>query len=624
MDLSGTFTPLLILVTLAAVVPILLYRFKQLSVPIVVGEIVAGVIIGRSGFGLVPSDHVVINFLAEFGLVFLMFLSGMEVDFSNLGSFQVRQRNGQGRGWGPVQLGILSFVLTLVVSGVISVWLMRLGLIQSVWMMALILSTTSLGVVLPVLKENGYIGNRYGQSLLMAALIADFATMLLITIYVAVRSQGPTLDVLLILILFAVFFAFYHFGMVFFSRVKAVRRIMEELSHATAQIKVRIAIAIMLMFVVLSENLGTEIILGAFLAGAMLSLLRTPDDNRTISQLESIGFGFLIPIFFIKVGVDFNLPALFASRESIVLLPLLLLAALLVKVLPALIFRFAFSLKESLAAGILLSARLSLIIAASAIGTRLGVISDTVNSAIILVAIFTVTLTPMIFSHVIPRQEKSRRRSVIVFGMSALGLQVAQQLKDHGEKVLTIDPDSNQVETARRHGFKSNVFFLQNPEAEVAEWLQESNTLICTHEDSDLCYRVCLVARKTYDIRHLVVRVQDPNDLLRFEQLGVNTMNAALDSAAVLVMLARNPATYSLLTRTDDNKDVREVNIGCCRYVGMALKDLRLPGDVLVLALRRGGELLVPHGNTKLEQGDYLTLVGSLECVSTAQQMFNE
>ena len=622
MELTDTFTPLLILVVLAALVPIVLHRFRQWSVPIVVGEIIAGVIIGRSGFGLVPSDHVVINFLAEFGLVFLMFLSGMEIDFSSLGMLQNGRKNGHKTAWGPVQIGVVSFILTLVVSDLISILFTKMGLIQSPWMMSLILSTTSLGVVLPVLKECGYLGKRYGQTLLIAALIADFATMLLITVYVAVRSRGLTLEVLLVLFLFIAFFAFYHFGTIFFNHVTAVRRIMDELSHATAQIKIRIAIAIMLMFVVLSEVLGAEIILGAFLAGAMLALLRTKDDNHAISQLESFGFGFLIPIFFIKVGVDFNLPALLSSRQSLVLLPLLLLAALLVKIIPALVFRTVFSPKETLAAGVLLSARLSLIIAASAIGTRLGVISSTVNSAIILVAIVTVTLAPMIFNRIIPRLEKIQRRSVIVFGMSTWGLQVAQQLKGHGEKVLTVDPDQARVKAATNHGFRSVVSCLRNPEPEVAEWLHESNTLVCAHEDIDLCYQVCKIARKQYDIQHLVVRVQDPIDLPRFEQLGVYTMNTAIDSATLMVMLARNPGTYQLLTRTDDDKDVREVNIGCCRYVGMAIKDLNLPGDVLVLALHRAGDFIVPHGYTRLEENDVITLVGSLECLSTAQSMF--
>jgi Kef-type K+ transport system membrane component KefB len=181
-----------------------------------------------------------------------------------------------------------------------------------------------------------------------------------------------------------------------------VRQALEELSHATAQIKVRLAFTMMLTFVVLSETLGAELILGAFLAGAIVSLLRRPEDAELVGQLHSIGFGFVIPIFFIMVGVDLDLTSLINSWEALVLAFFLLLAAIIVKFLPALTFRLAFNWRESLGAGALLSARLSLIIAASAISLRLGIISDALNAAIIVVAIITVIVCPPLFYRIVP------------------------------------------------------------------------------------------------------------------------------------------------------------------------------------------------------------------------------
>ena len=189
MEESYSFVPLLIVIFLAALVPIILSRFKKLSLPIVVGELIIGIIIGRSGFGIIQHHDPVLDLLSEFGFVFLMFLSGMEIDFSSLGSFKPVTKGKISRQLGPLQLGIISFLFTIILSAVIGFVFFKFELVQNPWMMALILSTTSLGVVVPVLKEKGINNGSYGQSLLVSALIADFVTMFLITVLVAVLSS---------------------------------------------------------------------------------------------------------------------------------------------------------------------------------------------------------------------------------------------------------------------------------------------------------------------------------------------------------------------------------------------------------------------------------------------------
>lgn len=267
--------------------------------------------------------------------------------------------------------------------------------------MGLILSTTALGVVVPILKEAGLNQSLYGQTILLATVIADFVTMFLISVLVAVISRGLTAEILLVFLLFVAFFFAARFGS-FLSRIESLQRIIQELSHATAQIKVRAAFSTLLIFVVLAEKLGIEIIVGAFLAGAIVALLRTPEDKALASQLEAIGFGFFIPIFFIMVGVDFNLPALLSSSGALLSVPLLLTAAIAVKIIPALVFRLNHTWREAFAAGILMCPRLSLIIAAAAIGEKLGIIDESVNAAIVLVAVVTVTASPLAFLRVHP------------------------------------------------------------------------------------------------------------------------------------------------------------------------------------------------------------------------------
>jgi Kef-type K+ transport system membrane component KefB/Trk K+ transport system NAD-binding subunit len=623
MEETRSFIPLLLVVFLAFLVPIVLSRFKKLRLPIVVGEILVGIIIGRSGFGWVQHHDPALDLLAEFGFVFLMFLSGMEIDFSNLRLHrsQTPQKKIERRQLSPLTIGGLSFGLTMLISGMVGYSLYRLGYVSDIWMMALILSTTSLGVVVPVLKERGLSTGRYGQTLLVAALIADFATMLLITVDVAVLSHGLTFDILLIGILFVAFFFMYRFGNVFFNQIPGVRRVLEELSHATAQIKVRAAFTMMLVFVVLAEVLGAEIILGAFLAGAIVSLLKRPEDEELSHQLESIGFGFFIPIFFIMVGVNFNLQALLESSEALMLVPFLVLAAFAVKILPALVFKLNFTWRETFGAGALLSARLSLIIAASAIGLRLGVISEAINADIILVAIITVTVAPLIFLRIIPETEADEVRPVIVVGAGLLGLQVAEQLVAHGEPVVLIDPDDERIQRARERGFDAVTGRAEQYDSVTEPYLDRAKSLVCIHADIERNFRVCERARTTYGIDHVVTRITDPGEIHRFDQLSVTTMNAAMDQAVLLGLLARNPAAYELLTRTDDDKEVCEVAVFNPQFLDKPLRQVDLPGDLLVLAVRREGELVVPHGDTRLSAGDQVTLLGGCDCVEVTREM---
>ncbi|MEJ2559726.1 MAG: cation:proton antiporter, partial [Anaerolineae bacterium] len=296
------FLSLLLITALAAFVPLLASRLRRLRVPIVVGEILAGIIVGQSGLNLIEPSPA-LDFLATFGFTYLMFLSGLEVDFAAL----LALRNRVNGGWltNPLVLGLAVFVLTVAGGLVVALGLTRVGLIQNPLIMALILSTTSLGIVVPVLKERSLTGSQYGQSLLISALVADFVTLLLISVVVAVISHGLTFELLLVLLLLGAFATIARVGQLAAGDAR-LRRLVEELSHATAQIRVRGAFALMVAFIVLAEWLGTEIILGAFLAGAIISLLAGREGSELHMKMEAMGIGFFVPIFFIMVGVRFD------------------------------------------------------------------------------------------------------------------------------------------------------------------------------------------------------------------------------------------------------------------------------------------------------------------------------
>ncbi len=406
MQETQNFIPLLIVTTVALITVFISLKIRVMRVPIVVGEIIMGIIIGQSGLGLIPKDPGPwLHFLSLFGFTVLMFLSGLEINFNavmkNIPSY-TSSGTGTGKKLGSnLRLGFFNFGISLLLSFFFSLLLLRLGMIQSPYIMALILSTTSVGIVVPLLKERGEINSGFGQALLLSAVIADFFTMFLITIVVAVIARGRvTIDVVVIAFLFIAFFIVVLLGRMF-KRNRGVMKFYREGATATAQIRVRSAMTVMLFFIVLSQLTGTEIILGAFLAGAVVSLLSEPGGGRLGMKLDAIGYGFLIPYFFIMVGARFDIRALFSSGSSLLLVPVLVAVAFLVKLGPALLFRKKYGTRHALAGGFLLSSRLSLIIAAAAIGLEMESITPSVHSAIILVAVITCLVSPILYSRIL-------------------------------------------------------------------------------------------------------------------------------------------------------------------------------------------------------------------------------
>ena len=381
-------SPYILLLTIAGfafVIPILSGR---IGVPAVVGEIICGILLGALGLSVEGEEQIIIDFLASFGLIFLMFLVGMEIDFSII----------ETRGPKSFIIGFFMFLFTIAISAYL---MSRLGYFDSQYQYqykygifaVLLLSSSAVGLTVPTIKELGMLKTDYGQTILVSAFIADFATVLLITVYTLYLQKGLTMEMLMIAVVFILFFAVYQLGKL------AIWHYPERLSawfksDLPSEIGVRASFALLLVFVALSEIANVEAVLGAFLAGVMLSLLFR---GGTIleQKLYGIGYGFLIPIFFINVGMQFDIGAL--AKGGIYLLPTLLIVALTVKIVPSLLFIIWHSLRESIAAGILLSSRLSLIIAMAAIGLELHLIDKAMESAIILLALITSIICPTVF-----------------------------------------------------------------------------------------------------------------------------------------------------------------------------------------------------------------------------------
>lgn len=619
MDHHSPFVPLLLITLLAVVVPIIVHRMRTVvRLPIVVGEIVAGILIGQSGFGLVEQTAI-LDFLAEFGFTFLMFLSGLELNFDLLAA-GAATAGGTRRWQRPIPLALISFSLTVLLAILIGLGVVSAGLARNPILMGLIMSTTSLGIVVPVLKERRLTSSAYGQIVLVSALISDFVTLLLLSVAIAIASSGLSLDLLLFMVLLAAFAAAAKIGL-WASRVPVLSLIVKELSHATAQIHVRGALALMVSWAVLAESLGVEVILGAFLAGAIISLTSRGHEHELREKLDAIGYGFFIPIFFIMVGARFDLGALLASPSAILLVPLLIIAAYLVKLLPAMLLRTLFPWRETLAAGVLLSSRLSLIVAASAIALDLEMISSATNSAIILVAVVTCTLSPVLFTRLLPAKQSKRRRGVIILGTEPLAELVGGRLRQHGEQVTFIGRDEGMLRQLNEAGYR--VVFGSPGEEHVLEQAGagEARALVALTNDPAIVIHVCRLARERYQIPTIVARADDPLLVQDLHTLQVQVVQPALATALALEGALHFPAAFNMLLDKSDDVDVIDVPLHNPMLAGQALRRVRLPGNALVLGIRRGsrGEVVVPHGDTVLELGDVLMLVGSPSSLHEAQ-----
>ncbi len=611
---STGFLPLLLVLFLAFVVPLLLARFRR--IPVVVGEIVAGIIIGHSGFNLVGANPT-LEVMSDIGLAFLMFLAGMEIDFSKL--FPPREKNQAAAGPNLPAQAFLVYLLTLVLAVPGGFLLTRWGLEGDPFLLAFVLSATSLGVLLPVLKERGLMQKPSGQLVFLTALLADFVTVLLLTVYIITLDRGLDPEIFSLGLLFVAFFLAYRFGLRF-TRIPGVRNLVEELSQATVQLKVRGAIAILMGFVVLAELLGAELILGAFLGGMVISLIKAPQDTDLVHKLEAFGFGFFIPVFFIMAGVELDLGALFESPTSLALLPVLFVVALVIKIVPALLFRRTLSWRETLTGALLLNTHLSLEIAVAVIGLRLGLLSPATNAAVVVFAVLTVFLMPVLFNALQPPMVAEAEKFILIYGAKTdFSYQVARELQGHGETVKFIEPDAMLRERTEQKSFEVLPFeATEDNLCEIGPDKIKNFVVLGTTDEGNLSVGKAAICA---GIESVVALVNQPAEIPHFTEVGVKPFSPGVYRANLLSMLVRNPDLFNLLTSTTDKQDIREMQLNNPALDGKRVRHLQLSGDLLIVSISREGELLIPHGNLHVQLGDQMTVLGSREGLEKAQSL---
>jgi Kef-type K+ transport system membrane component KefB len=379
------FTNLLIVCAIAFAAPLTLGLAPNVRLPAVVLELIAGIVVGPSGLGWVQIDEPV-AVLSLVGLAMLLFLAGLEVEFDKLR--------------GPLlRLALLSFAVSFGLALLAGLGLHAIGFVKSPVFVAILLSATSLGVVVPVLKDSGLVAQPFGQLVIAAASIADVATILLLSLLFSEESSGIGSKLILLggLALLAGAVAL---AVVLGEHSRKLTMTLERLQDTTAQIRVRGAVLLLIAMVAIAQHLGLEVILGAFIAGALLSVL---DMDRQMThalfrtKLEAIGFGVFIPVFFVTSGLRFDLAALTSSVSTVARVPVFLIALTLVRALPALLYRDAITDRRQLAvAGLLQATSLPFIVASTRIGLTLNLLTPATAAGLIAAGLLSVLLYPLI------------------------------------------------------------------------------------------------------------------------------------------------------------------------------------------------------------------------------------
>ena len=378
-----SFGGLLIVALVAFGAPFLLGLLPRVRLPSVVVEIVGGIVIGPSVLGWVHVDKA-IEVISVLGLGFLLFLAGLEIDFRRL----------RGR---VLRLTALGYVVSFAIAVLVGLLLSGVGLADAPLLVSIALASTSLGVLVPVLKDTGESGATLGQLVIAAGSIADFGAIILLSIFFTGKGgTGSTLLLIGSLLAMA--------GAVLVV-VRGAERSMRisanllRLQDTTAQIRVRGAMALLIAFAAIAQKLGLEVILGTFAAGAVLTLIDR-DEVMTHPQfrlkLEAIGFGLFIPVFFVTSGVKYDLGALLASASTVIMVPIFLAGLLVVRGVPALLYRRLLGARQAAVAGLMQATSLPFIVAATAIGLQLKLIDAAESAALVAAGLLSVLAFPVV------------------------------------------------------------------------------------------------------------------------------------------------------------------------------------------------------------------------------------
>lgn len=362
---------------------------KKFAPPVIVIELILGVIIGPQVLGWVEMDSF-IEFFRNLGLGMLFFFAGYEIDFDRI----------KGR---PLKLGVLAWLLSVAIAFGAGGLLETSGLVLSFLFTGAAMTSTSLGALIPILKDAGENRTKFGTLTVAAGACAEFGPILLLTLVLTQDQPWDRAIVLLAFLLVALVISIFS--------VRASWKswpILERTLSLSSQLAVRITVLLIFALVFFAQGLGLDVLLGGFVAGMIVrASLRGRETKEFESKVYAIGFGFLIPFLFVSSGIAFDLDALIGSSSALVKLPIFLVLMVLCRGLPAiLLYRKDLDARKRRALALLSATQLPLVVAIATIGVEGGHMLSSTAAALIGAAILTMLIFPILSMNLLHSSDK--------------------------------------------------------------------------------------------------------------------------------------------------------------------------------------------------------------------------
>ena len=605
---------LFLVVLLALVIPIFMARFQISNVPTAVAEIIVGIIMGSSGFNLITSTHD-LTLLSNLGVILLMFLSGMEIDFDLL----QRKNNPKGKSQAgktvdPLKTAITAFIGIVIMAFVLAYVLRLTGLFSEVMLAAIILMTVALGVVIATLKEKDILGRPIGQTILLTAVLGEVIPLLLLTIYASINGGNAEQLWLIILLFVAAIFLLRRFKQPYLWFAK--------ITKSTTQLDIRLAFFLIFALVTVAETVGAENILGAFLAGVVMKLLEPSEATK--DKLTSIGYGFFIPIFFIMTGVGLNLRSLFAHPSSLMLLPVLVIFLFIAKVPVLLTYVRYFQKKNAFAGGFLTATTITIVLPTLQVARKLHAITSTQSDAFILAAVIVCILSPIVFnSNFVLLPEDKIKEKVAIVGANAVTVPVAHDLHANWYSVKMFTDKKNQYKTYDSR--VENLTFLPNLDEETLEkdGVFDGDIVVAANRADEDNIKIARMAKEK-GVNRVIARLSevDSKTLTEFNEKGIEVFNSTNVHAALMRAMIESPTVYRIMT--DTKNILYSVKVKNTHYTGRQLMDLEFIDQITVSRIKRGDEWLIPRGATVIEQGDILVFSGEFKVADRVRDLLRK
>jgi Kef-type K+ transport system membrane component KefB len=374
-NLSSVLNTLVVVGLVSALAPLIVALLPGPRVPQIVLLIIGGIVIGPQGFGL--ADPAVLGLLANIGLGLVFLLAGYELDPAVF-----LERAGR--------LALLGWVIAVALAAGLVGVLAAVGFVRAFVPVALGLTTTALGTLLPILRDHDLLAGRFGRYVLAAGAVGELLPILGIAIFLGAHSQFVGLVSLASVGLLALVLTLAPR----LARGTRLERIMKEGEHSTSQTTLRFSIVLLLFLLAVAARFGLDVVLGAFLAGMVLRRWAPGDTHSLEEKLEAIGYGFFIPVFFVVSGMNLDVDSIVESPLRLLVFFALLL---LVRGLPSLlVYRRALSMTQRLQMMFITATALPLLVALAEIGLRNGTMLPENAAALVGAGVLSVIVYPTV------------------------------------------------------------------------------------------------------------------------------------------------------------------------------------------------------------------------------------